>query len=70
MSIFFFFAERQSRENFIEVEDMANLFHEINTYHRNKITKTYYYLSDENVVSKEKLVLFIDTLTKLGSKII
>lgn len=30
---FFFFAERQSRENFIEVEDMANLFHEINMYH-------------------------------------
>lgn len=69
MSIFFFFAERQSRENFIEVEDMANLFHEINTYHRNKITKRYYYLSDENVVSKDKLVLLIDTLTKLGSKI-
>lgn len=49
---------------------MANFFHEINTYHRNKITKRYYYLSDENVVSKDKLVLLIDTLTKLGSKII
>lgn len=48
---------------------MANFFHEINTYHRNKITKRYYYLSDENV-SKDKLVLLIDTLTKLGSKII